>query len=178
MSIFRRDSEPPVAPSRPISAGQRERPPAVANARTTLAAGTRVQGEVGGSTDLVVEGEIDGHIRLDAAVRIGETGVVEGEVEARSVVVAGTVRGDIHGHERVEVEASGKVEGNVVSPRVVISDGAFLKGRVEMAEVAPGLGSGAPGSGGQEPPRGRPASADTPGSPVDAAQAAGKGDER
>lgn len=141
MSIFRKDpsDESPVqqpgppgpvgrGPSNPGPAsGSRERP------LTRIAEGTQVTGEVSGSTELVVEGTLEGKVNLDNRVAVGASGEIRGEISARSVLVAGRVVGDVTGAERVEVGSSGKLEGDITAPRVTIAEGAFFKGQVEMS---------------------------------------------
>ena len=63
---------------------------------------------------------------------IGNEGVVQGPVTAQVVRVSGRVQGSIQATERIEVAPSGSVEGDMAAPRVVIAEGAFFKGRVEM----------------------------------------------
>ena len=99
---------------------------------THIASGTRIQGEVSGPTELLVEGEIQGEIRVDAPVIIGAEGVVQGPITAHVVRVGGRVFGNIFATERVEVAPSGTLEGDIHSPRITIAEGAFFKGRVEM----------------------------------------------
>jgi cytoskeletal protein CcmA (bactofilin family) len=48
------------------------------------------------------------------------------------VRVAGQVVGNVTGAERVEVNAAGSVEGDIAAPRVVIAEGAFFKGKIDM----------------------------------------------
>ncbi|MDH3255823.1 MAG: polymer-forming cytoskeletal protein [Acidobacteriota bacterium] len=99
---------------------------------TVVAAGTTVNGEVSGSASLVVEGVVEGRLHLDNDVAVGKEGLVTGEIDAKSVRVGGRVKGNIRGLEMIEILANGSVEGDVRSPRVVIADGAFFKGKVEM----------------------------------------------
>ena len=101
-------------------------------ATTHISAGSRVKGQITGTTDLMVEGEIEGKIELKNGVVVGSSGVVKGEIKARSVRVAGKVNGNVKGHEMIEILPSGTVEGDVSSPRVMIADGAFFKGNIEM----------------------------------------------
>jgi len=105
---------------------------------TRIAEGTRIEGEITGSTELLVEGEVTGTLRIEARAVVGSSGVVRGEIEARSVMVAGEVYGDVRGRERVEVGASGRIEGDISAPRVTIAEGAFFKGKVEMGEGSRG----------------------------------------
>ena len=103
------------------------------NPKTTIVAeGTTLKGEVTGSASLVVEGVVDGHLHLENEVSVGVDGLVTGEIKARSVRIGGRVKGNIEGREMIEILANGSVEGDVRSPRVVIADGAFFKGKVEM----------------------------------------------
>jgi cytoskeletal protein CcmA (bactofilin family) len=99
---------------------------------THIAPGTRVVGQLTGPTELLIEGEVEGEIRVDAAVMIGADGVVKGPVSANVVRVGGRVEGNVQATERVEVAPSGTLEGDITAPRVVIAEGAFFKGRVEM----------------------------------------------
>ena len=128
MSIFRRET-PSAAP-----AGGSAEPPAGSpqRRRTHVASGTRLRGEIGGATEVLVEGEVTGEVRVDAPVIVGTDGVIEGPVTAPVVRVGGRVIGDVQAADRVEVLATGSVEGNISAPRIVISEGAFFKGSVEM----------------------------------------------
>lgn len=170
MSLFRREAEDPQ-PAYPYRQGAAGAAPAAAprdRAVTRIAEGTRVRGEITGATELLVEGEVEGEIRLDARAVVGPAGRVRGQVAARSVLVAGTVEGDVRGAERVEVGASGKLEGDIVAPRVTIAEGAFFKGKVEMS------GGGAGGSRSGEGPGevSGQAAEEAPGAAPDPGQAA------
>jgi len=56
------------------------------------------------------------------------------------VRIGGRVTGNVHGREKVEILPSGRLEGDVAAPRVVLAEGAFFKGKVEMTG---GQGKGA-----------------------------------
>ncbi len=142
MSIFNRDKErersSAPAPSMPAAApAQRPNKQTAAaprQAATQIASGTKVVGQISGSAELVIEGVVDGEIDLQSQVVVGAQGRVEGQIRARTVQVGGKVHGNVHGAERVEVLTSGSLEGDVISPRVVIAEGAFFKGKVEMTD--------------------------------------------
>ncbi len=99
---------------------------------THVASGSKLTGEISGSPDLVVDGEIEGRIHLDNGVVVNQGGLVHGEIQARTVRIGGRVIGNVVGREMIEISSEGSVEGDVTSPRVVIADGAFFKGKVEM----------------------------------------------
>lgn len=138
MSFFRREAEAespsPMARSHTPNPGSPAGQPGGARERavTRIAEGTRITGEVSGATDLLVEGELEGHVKVESRVVVGQGGVVRGQITARTVLVSGEVEGNVRGSERVEVGGSGKLEGDIAAPRVTIAEGAFFKGKVEM----------------------------------------------
>ncbi len=137
MSFFRRDQNLSEENPESISAGQAipaktTRSGAKRSATTHIAAGSRITGEIVGTTDLIVDGHVDGRLELEQGVVVGPSGFVKGEIEARSVRVAGKVDGNVRGSEVIEILANGSIQGDVTSPRVVIADGAFFKGQIEM----------------------------------------------
>ena len=99
---------------------------------SSIAEGLKIKGEVQGSEDLRVDGEIEGRINLPSAVVVlGPKGRVTGDIQAREVVLEGACRGNISARERVRVAATGKLEGDVTSERLVIEEGAQVSGRLE-----------------------------------------------
>jgi len=111
----------------PSSAAPRPGTPCVIGPKTT------VKGEITGDEDIVVDGVVEGQIRISRDLRVGNGGVVKATVEAQSVVVSGELLGDCHALQRVEIQASGRLTGNIRAPRVVIAEGATFKGNSDMS---------------------------------------------
>jgi cytoskeletal protein CcmA (bactofilin family) len=124
MPIFRRETASPASGGSSESLQKRR--------ITHVAPGTCLRGEVTGATELLIEGEVEGEIRVDAPVTVGAEGSVRGPIAAPVVRVVGSVVGNVLASDRVEVAPSGSVEGDIAAPRIVIAEGAFFKGRVEM----------------------------------------------
>ena len=91
-----------------------------------------VDGEISGTDDLVIRGLVKGSVKLDAGVLLAEGGLVEGRVEGTTVDVAGIMKGDVSARERCQIQAGGKMLGDIRSQRILISDGALFRGKVEM----------------------------------------------
>jgi cytoskeletal protein CcmA (bactofilin family) len=94
---------------------------------------TVVKGELTGDEDVLVEGTVDGQIKISRDLRVGTGGVVKATVEAQSVVVSGEFVGDCRASHRVEIQATGRLTGNISAPRVVIAEGATFKGNSDMS---------------------------------------------
>src|ERR1700691_2720702 len=84
---------------------------------TLIGRSVSVQGDVEFSGGLHIDGRVTGSVRatagVPAALSVSEHGVIDGSVEAPSVVLNGRVNGDIFGRERVVLGAKARVQGNV-----------------------------------------------------------------
>jgi cytoskeletal protein CcmA (bactofilin family) len=92
-----------------------------------------IKGELSGSEDLTVEGQVEGKIELkDNVLTIGPNGKIKAQVFAKALIVQGEVNGNITATEKVEIRDGGSVDGDILSPRVAIADGAHFRGSVDM----------------------------------------------
>ena len=140
MGIFGKPGETkpadPPAPARVAPGPAPALAPAAAAARTatTCVIGTKttVKGEISGDEEILVEGTVEGQIKINKDLRVGQSGVVKATVDAQSVVVSGELIGDCHAAHRVEIQATGRLTGNIRAPRVVIAEGAVFKGNSDM----------------------------------------------
>jgi cytoskeletal protein CcmA (bactofilin family) len=92
-----------------------------------------IKGELSGSEDLTIEGQVEGKIELRQNVlTIGPNGKIKAQVFAKAIVVQGEVTGDITATERVDIRDNGSVDGDLSAPRVAIADGAHFRGSIDM----------------------------------------------
>jgi cytoskeletal protein CcmA (bactofilin family) len=92
-----------------------------------------IKGELNGSEDLTVEGNVEGKIELrEHVLTIGPHGKIKAEVFAKVVIVLGEIVGNINASEKVDIRDNGSVDGDIVSPRVAIAEGAHFRGSVDM----------------------------------------------
>lgn len=103
----------------------------MADATGSIPRGLRVKGEVTGQGGLVVEGELEGRVELDA-LTIQPQGVVNAEVTVAQAVVAGRSAGALTARDRLEVRSSAQIEGDVRTQALVVEEGAVFRGRVHM----------------------------------------------
>jgi len=92
-----------------------------------------IRGELSGSEDLYLDGEVEGSIELhEHNLTIGPHGRVRANVQARDIIVHGKVDGNVHGSERVELKRSAVLVGDISTQRIVIEDGAYFKGAIDI----------------------------------------------
>jgi cytoskeletal protein CcmA (bactofilin family) len=92
-----------------------------------------IKGELNGSEDLTIEGQVEGTIQLrDHVLTIGPNGRIKAQVFAKAVIVLGEVTGNVTASEKVDIRDNGSVDGDIIAPRVAIAEGAHFRGSVDM----------------------------------------------
>src|SRR2546426_11028898 len=101
--------------------------------RASIGTSIVINGELSGSEDLTIEGQVEGKIELrDHVLTVGSNGHLKAQVTAKSIVVFGHVTGNLTATERVDIRENGSVEGDIVAPRVAIADGSHFRGSIDM----------------------------------------------
>lgn len=104
-----------------------------------------IKGELSGSEDLTIEGQVDGKIELRQNVlTIGPNGRIKAEIFAKAVVVQGEVTGNITATEKVDIRDAGSVDGDLAAPRIAIADGAHFRGSIDMKREGAAKGDARP----------------------------------
>jgi cytoskeletal protein CcmA (bactofilin family) len=92
-----------------------------------------VKGEISGSEDLYVDGEVRGSIELrDHGLTVGPNGKVDANVIAREIVVHGTLNGNVQAADKIEIRKTGSILGDLSTARIIIEDGAYFKGSIDI----------------------------------------------
>jgi cytoskeletal protein CcmA (bactofilin family) len=98
-----------------------------------LGASLRVKGEISGNEDLHVDGAVEGLIQLDdRKLTVGMSARLTADVVAREIVVYGSVKGNLRARDRIEIKKDGSVVGDLTTARIMIEDGAYFKGAIEI----------------------------------------------
>ena len=92
-----------------------------------------IKGELSGSEDLTIEGQVEGKIELNNNIlTIGTNAKIKAQVFAKTVVVLGEVTGNLTASEKVDIRDNGSVDGDITSPKVAIAEGAHFRGAIDM----------------------------------------------
>ena len=95
-----------------------------------------IKGELNGSEDLTIDGQVEGKIELkDHVLTIGPNGDVQGEVSAKQVTVVGKIAGNVVASERIEVRETGRIQGDLIAPRLTVAEGAVINGAITMKDA-------------------------------------------
>jgi cytoskeletal protein CcmA (bactofilin family) len=102
-----------------------------------LGSSLHVKGEIFGNEDLYIDGTVEGLIQLDERkVTVVATAKLTADIIAGEVIVYGSVKGNVHGKGKIEIKNDGSVNGDLTTAQIIIEDGAYFKGSIEIEKSA------------------------------------------
>jgi cytoskeletal protein CcmA (bactofilin family) len=118
-------------------------PPARFEAETrggaaTIGKAVKVVGQIFSREDLYVDGEVEGTVEaLEHKLTIGPNGTVKATVKAREVVALGNIQGYVEAADKIEIRKDAKLTGDIRTARIIIEDGAYFKGSIDIVKPEP-----------------------------------------
>ena len=160
-----------TAPSRPIESVDAQR-----TGNAVLGKSVIVKGQILSREDLTIDGEVEGTIEMqEHRLTIGQNGKVRASVKAKEVIVLGTLHGNVETGDRIDIRKEAKLVGDIRTARIVIEDGAYFKGNVDIVRAEVSKAATASPSGTNAPRPQTPAASPAV-SPAPAGMAAGVGE--
>jgi cytoskeletal protein CcmA (bactofilin family) len=130
-----------------------------AEGSTVIGKSVNIRGEISGSEDLYIDGDIEGTITLqESRLTIGPNAHVRADVSVRDIIVFGHLTGNIKATGRVDLRQSAFVAGDISAGRLSIEESAMLKGNVELKASS----DGKPASSGTPATTSEATASDTP----------------
>ena len=95
-----------------------------------------VKGQIFSREDLTIDGEVEGTVELqEHRLTIGPNGKVRASVKARELVVLGTIHGNVETNDKIDIRKEAKLVGDIRTARIVIEDGAYFKGNIDIVRA-------------------------------------------
>ena len=92
-----------------------------------------MKGEISGNEDLDIDGTVEGLVHLDERkLTVGATARLTADIIAGEVIVYGIVKGNVRGKGKIEIKKDGSVNGDLTTAQIIIEDGAYFKGSIEI----------------------------------------------
>jgi cytoskeletal protein CcmA (bactofilin family) len=107
--------------------------------KNVLNSDVEIKGNVKFAGELTLEGKLEGEITSDGTLNVGETGIVNGNVSAGTVVVRGKINGNVTAREKIDIKSKAEVFGDIRSAKLAIEEGVTFVGKTEVNpnKVAP-----------------------------------------
>jgi cytoskeletal protein CcmA (bactofilin family) len=117
-----------------------------AEGSTVIGKSVVIRGELSGSEDLYIDGDVEGTITLEESrLTIGPNAKVRADIHVREIVVFGQLTGNVQATGRVDLRQSAQVKGDILAGRLSIEESAVLTGKVELkGETQPKSSASAP----------------------------------
>ena len=121
-------------------------PPAGANSSTRtssyLSAGLHIKGEISGNEDLRLESKVEGLVSIGGfRLTVGPGAHLDADIVAREAIISGEVNGDIRAVDRIEIKKSASIVGELTTSKIMIEEGAYFKGGIEIGEPGTRIGT-------------------------------------
>ena len=116
----------------------RYEPTTVSSNAASIGKAVMVKGQIFSREDLYVDGEVEGTVEaLEHKLTIGPNGTVRATVKAREVVALGTIQGNVEAADKIEIRKDAKLTGDIRTARIIIEDGAYFKGSIDIVRPDP-----------------------------------------
>ena len=104
----------------------------------TIGKAVKMVGQIFSREDLYVDGEVEGTVEaLEHKLTIGPNGTVRATMKAREVVALGTIQGNVEAADKIEIRKDAKLIGDIRTARIIIEDGAYFKGSIDIVKPEP-----------------------------------------
>jgi len=106
--------------------------------QATIGKAVKINGQIFSKEDLYIDGDVEGTVELhEHRLTIGPNGRVQAAVRAREVVVLGAIQGNVEASDRIDIRKEAKLVGDIKTARIVIEDGAYFKGSIDIVRQEP-----------------------------------------
>ena len=108
-------------------------------AKNTLASDVEIKGNLKFAGELTFEGKLEGEIQSDGTLHLGDSAVVNGNINVNTVIIRGKINGNVTAKEKIEIKAKTELFGDVRAAKLVIEEGVTFVGKTEVNpnKVAP-----------------------------------------
>jgi len=111
-------------------------------AASYLGPGLHVKGDISGNEDLKLDGKVEGSVSVGGfRLTVGPNAHLAADLVAREAIISGEVVGDVRAADRIEISKSASITGNITTGRIVVEEGAYFNGDVEVGRQSTPIGA-------------------------------------
>lgn len=100
-----------------------------------IGSGTVIEGDIRSNGDIRIDGSVYGQVFSKAKVVVGNTGVIEGDLNCQNADVSGTIKGKSTVNELLFLKSSSKLNGDIITGKLVVEVGATFTGSCNMGPL-------------------------------------------
>lgn len=100
--------------------------------KNVLSSDVEIKGNLKFSGELTFEGKLDGEIHSDGILNLGDSAVINGNINAQSIVVRGKINGNLTAKEKIDIKTKTELFGDIRSAKLAIEEGVTFVGKTEV----------------------------------------------
>jgi len=111
--------------------------PSRSSGSAALGKNVTVKGQIFAREDLTIDGEVEGTVEChEHRLTIGPNARVQAGLKAREIIIQGSIQGNVDATEKIDIKKEAKLVGDIKTSRIVIEDGAYFKGSIDISKPA------------------------------------------
>lgn len=99
---------------------------------TIIGPSVLVKGNFTSNGNVVVEGNLEGHIKSGGKIIVGQSAKITADIEAEAADIGGEVVGNLTVKGNLTIKSGAKIEGDVKCSSISIEEGGLLNGKCDM----------------------------------------------
>ncbi len=103
---------------------------------TVIAKGTVIEGKFACGDNVRLDGSINGEVKVDKRLVMGDGSSVQGNIFARDAAIKGRIKGDVFVKEALHLLETAIIEGNITAKTMIVEEGARYNGSCKIGETA------------------------------------------
>jgi cytoskeletal protein CcmA (bactofilin family) len=109
--------------------------PSRSSGSAALGKNVTVKGQIFAREDLTIDGEVEGTVEChEHRLTIGPNARVQAGLKAREIIIQGSIQGNVDATDKIDIKKEAKLVGDIKTSRIVIEDGAYFKGSIDISK--------------------------------------------
>jgi len=104
------------------------------NIETLISEGVEIKGEINSRGSIKIDGNVEGKLRIQGDLVIGESAQIKGDLLVENLILAGNLQGNANAKGRLEITSTGAMTGDAICKVLTIEEGGILEGRSQMSQ--------------------------------------------
>jgi cytoskeletal protein CcmA (bactofilin family) len=132
----RRETATMSSPSRNFESDSPSATRGSASGSAALGKNVTVKGQIFAREDLTIDGEVEGTVEChEHRLTIGPNARVQAGLKAREIIIQGSIQGNVDATDKIDIKKEAKLVGDIKTSRIVIEDGAYFKGSIDISKA-------------------------------------------
>jgi cytoskeletal protein CcmA (bactofilin family) len=100
--------------------------------KNILSSDVEIKGNLKFSGELTLDGKLEGEIHTDGVLNLGDSAIVNGNINAQSIVMRGKITGNVVAKEKLEVKPKTELFGDIRAAKLIIEEGVTFVGKADI----------------------------------------------